>query len=423
MLDDLRQWAGIGLLSLIVPIGIYFGRNNIRSHRREIVRDLEKLFDFAKVIDGRPIILPSFELVKYKYDPEAAPGERDSMSPTDYLIPVLIYVTITFLGFVLVSTGLGSSTADVNSYVHGTRGIMTPAEIQSFAGTVSYGFLGGYIWTIYFLIKRVSNFDLSPLSFLRSSGHIFFGFFVSAAFWHGADALLPQASLQALPPFALLIGMYPNLALDVIIAKYPWMKLKRIGPDTQALCEEMPLDCIIGIDAFMKFRLGDFEIEDVQNLATINPIQLFVETPYGLYEVIDWVAQAQLLLAVGSAKTLKLRRINIRTIFDFEKALHNEGLRLRVMKVLLPDLSEKELIEATGSIERDGVEGKEKVESDGSTDKTETLHALIAIINDDLHVQRLRQIWDVIAMRLAERPQSFDRPTAVPRFRKLGFES
>jgi hypothetical protein len=420
MLDTFRQWIGIGLLSLIVPIGIYFGRNNIRAHRGEIVRDLEKLFDFAKVVDGRRIILPSFELVKYKYDPDAAPGARDSMSPKDYLIPVLIYVTITFLGFLLVSSGLGLAAQEPNSYVHGTRVMLTGAEIQSFTGTISYAFLGGYTWTIYFLIKRVSNFDLSPLSFLRSSAHIIFGFFVSAAIWHGADALLSQDSLRALPAVALLIGMYPNLALDVIIAKYPWMKLKRIGPDTQALCEEMPLDCIIGIDAFMKFRLGDFEIEDVQNLATINPIQLFVETPYGLYEVIDWVAQAQLLLAVGSGKTLKLRNINIRTIFDFEKALYDDSLRLRVMKILLPGISEEELKEAADADGRDWTVHQQQPElAHESKGPPDTLYTLIAIINDDLHVQRLRQIWDVIAMRLNERPHDFKKPTMV---RRLGFE-
>ena len=67
--NDVYRIAAIALFSCVVPFGIFVGRNNIRIVRLEIVRDLEKLFNFAKR-DGQPLILPSFELVKYKYDPE-----------------------------------------------------------------------------------------------------------------------------------------------------------------------------------------------------------------------------------------------------------------------------------------------------------------------------------------------------------------
>ena len=50
------------ILSCVVPLGIFVGRNNIRAFRREFVRDLERLFSFANLPDGTQLIIPSFEL-------------------------------------------------------------------------------------------------------------------------------------------------------------------------------------------------------------------------------------------------------------------------------------------------------------------------------------------------------------------------
>ena len=96
------RWVSISLFSVLVPVGIYVGRMNVRASRREIVRDLEHLFQFAKV-DGRPLILPSFELVKYKYDPDANPDRAllgtDANAFRYYAFPVVMDVTLAFLGF------------------------------------------------------------------------------------------------------------------------------------------------------------------------------------------------------------------------------------------------------------------------------------------------------------------------------------
>jgi hypothetical protein len=76
------RWTALVMLSCVVPLGIFVGRNNIRAFRREIVRDLERLFSFASLPNGAPLIIPSFELVKYKYDPEAIRSVTGATTPT-----------------------------------------------------------------------------------------------------------------------------------------------------------------------------------------------------------------------------------------------------------------------------------------------------------------------------------------------------
>src|SRR5205814_2418512 len=121
-------------------------------------------------------------------------------------------------------------------------------------------------------------------------------------------------------------------------------------------------------------------------LALTTPLALYVETPYVLYAVIDWVAQAQLILAVGSARTLRLRELNIRTIFDLERALDSPGLRRRLMPALLaePPPAAGEAIPSRsgaseGKLHQPMAAGSSEMQLDPALD----LDALVAIIRDD----------------------------------------
>ena len=137
---------------------------------------------------------------------------------------------------------------------------------------------------------------------------------------------------------AFLSGLYPSLGLNVLIDRLPhWLWLKRDVAEAKEIARAFPLDLIDGIDQSIKFRLGQIEIADAQNLATGNPILLYVETPYGLLEVIDWMAQAQLLCELGPQRFVAARALGVRDMIAFIELGGSEAGRRHLAPLLLPD--------------------------------------------------------------------------------------
>jgi hypothetical protein len=199
---------------------------------------------------------------------------------------------------------------------------------------VAFAFLGAYIWSIQYLIRRVANFDLSPMSFLRAAAQMIFACAVAVVLRHviASDAGRWSDGLVLL--LAFLVGFFPNAGFDYLIWKLPQLRVKRIDPDATATFRAIPVDLIDGIDAVASFRLAEREIIDVQNLATENPVLLCAETPYPLLTVVDWIAQAQLALEVGPKAYRRLRDLGLRTIFALDEAQGDGKLEPAALAIL-----------------------------------------------------------------------------------------
>ncbi|PWC48601.1 hypothetical protein [Azospirillum sp. TSA6c] len=402
MIGDLRVLSALGLLclSFILPLTIFIGRSNIKNVRQKIIADLESVFR----IEGQDHdqLIPSFEFAAYKY--RALPQGPDWTQPSEwraYFFPVLVFIMVSFSGF-LTSSGMLLSKDRLDHFqplfsgmtLYGVDGItridMVHYQLQTVA-VLSFSFFGAYVWSIDYLIRRISNYDLSPISFLRVTGHIILACITAVTLHHAymdlAQMVPEQAVGDRVPELlvAFLVGFFPKLGLQTLLSRVPQLQIRRIDPRAQSFIREYPIDMILGIDSAIKFRLAEFEIEDVQNLATANPILLFVETPYGIYETMDWVAQAQLILALDLDQIEALRVINIRTIFDVERFMSRPESRPR-------------LVQALNCPKTDGKGGVLLAER-GIT--MENLESVVLSIGEDLHVQRLRQIWRNIELKLS----------------------
>lgn len=374
---------------------------------------------------------------------------------------LLTFVPYGFAVWATVMLLLGDGDDRITHAVRAFGGANAPSLLAA-------GLLGAYFFTLRYLTRAVTNFDLTGRTTIRVFGHFLLTAAVVMVFAAivygpgGLDAASCGAPSGSCGPsataiaFAFLIGVMPDAGLQFVytagrqlatgtkLVGRAFAFLKRTDNRFNDLVASISLDAIDGIDYGTRYRLEDVGIYEVQNLATANPILVHIETPYGIYEVVDWVAQAQLCTVVGLERFVLLQQYNIRTIFDLERAVMSRRstheMRQIVGAILFsPNATFAMALEAAGD---SGARGLKPLEAEGTesfadavvrlaarrtetevplTTKGETtsewervemddatiLHAVRVMI-DDLHVHRLREIWERIGRSLGRDAEQLD---------------
>jgi hypothetical protein len=370
------------LLSLLLPLSIFIGRRNVRVRRLRMLDNLAGVLRYVPAESGG-FIAPALDLVRARYvnsvrSTGAWSRVLDWLKEIGiYLLPTGIFVLLSACGFALV-VGLGKEwLVAAEGLLRGLRAegggaLDFPTATALVLGA---GFVGAYIWSIDYLILRIANFDLSPLSFLRTSGHVLMTVFVAWVLCQvvAAPGIQEKLAVAIVLGIAFLSGLYPTLGLNVLVDRLPhWLRLKRDVAQAGEISRSFPLDLIDGIDPSIRFRLNQLEIAEVQNLATANPILLYIESPYGLLEVLDWMAQAQLLVEIGPERFLQARAAGVRDMVAFLDLGGSEEGRRLLAPLLLPE------VQAT--------DGALQVSFDSIAHK--------------LHVQHLHRWWLVLSQAL-----------------------
>jgi hypothetical protein len=409
-------------LSVALPVAIIYVRQTVKTQRQDVINDLVAIFEPKENKVGREHIIPSFEFVKFKYsvpeDPDelarehaVLPRAAKAMVPERDFSKTMFVVASLPLMMVLFALGVVAFGALITLVMGELTTLKWLPSVPAFSFTenridglhtwlamLAVAYIAGYLYVIRDLLRAVANFELSPMMLLMSAVHVLFGVVTALILASVASEVNEMGTGKAVATSALLlaafaVGFVPELGLRTLLRATKLRLFKSEDGEVYKTFSATPVEVIDGIDTEVRSRLSLHNIVSVQNLATANPIMLFVETPYGVYQIIDWVAQAQLCSALGPKAVIEFWKLGIRTIFDLERALmgasSTRALRHEVGKIIVLGRSPEErqhLGLAPASVPSDPTDN--------------TVLALASVILDDLHIQRLRQIANRIADRL-----------------------
>ncbi len=333
--------------------------------------------------DENPI--SSLEFLKFKYDPDRREINPEAWLLSGILLFLLLFVVLTLALVIaenLLCKHLRADAFCFEAYVRHNSSVSL-ALLASILGAYTYLFRAFH--------QAIQNFDLAPASFFGAASNFVFAIIVTQiAIFYLAKAAAGASTATGLLMVTAFVGAYmPDDILRYFLSLSSIRQLKQERSDFGREIESIPIEVLDGIDSKVRYRLSDFHIESVQNLASANPLMLFVETPYGFYQTLDWVSQAQLCASVGPDATFKLWKLGIRTIFDLERAalstdFVNDDLLHAIERIILPDLASPTPWNSAAII------ANVRVRLDGSD--TRRLRQIVLRVNEQLGGQRVTSL-------------------------------
>ena len=284
--------------SLIILIGgilpsimyRYFTEERLPTFHREYKQNLRRL--------GLPQNAKQYqEKFEAVYGPTTTIGSR--IAP--FNSPVFITTILTFIGWTLVffPTTLEQSTLFPNP------------------NPFAYGFLGAYIFSIGSLVRQFVTNDLQPRYYASLTVRFVTVFVLS---WM-VRLILPNTLNGSDLLVAFFIGIFPTTGLRVIQR----IVTNILSIVSKGFDETLPLSELDGLNAYHEDRLLIEGIENVQNLASANIVDLMLRTRFPVEQIIDWMDQALLKMHTRD-RFEEFRRCSLRTATDFMDAYEARSL-------------------------------------------------------------------------------------------------
>jgi hypothetical protein len=299
-----------------------------------------------------------FEAYYGRQVPDAATGVRQAGKrcgrndgPDDDYVVSSESLFPVFLATAMLAAGWAAVLWD-------TRFVTAPAGPWD---VLKYGFIGSYAFVTSMLIRRFFQSDLRPSAYASAVFRIMLVLLIVAVLHQVIGATSPLAYHAELAT-AFAVGFFPLVGLQAL-QRVTSKALYLIVPPVTS---DYPLDQLDGFNLWYEARLIEEGVEDMQNLTTMNLVDVILHTRVPAGRLVDWIDQAFLLIHLehadrdglasarqlqpcpagakpgakpgaepaaelvaepGAQARVKLRRVGIRTATDLLKAFSAEQVQ------------------------------------------------------------------------------------------------
>lgn len=163
-----------------------------------------------------------------------------------------------------------------------------PVPLVLIARPLLFALVGVYLFNLGTIVRRLYLADINE--------QVFWGAVNRLLLSTGLALVILKLGLDKTEGMVYFsIGFLANIVLDWILEQT--LKVLNINKPKQ---DDLPLQMVRGINIWKEYRLGEEGIENVQNLATADVVDLAVRTHYSLRTLIDWIDQALVLTRLTS---------------------------------------------------------------------------------------------------------------------------
>jgi hypothetical protein len=171
---------------------------------------------------------------------------------------------------------------------------------------VQFAFMGAYFFSLQMLFRRYVRRDLRASAYVSVSLRIILSVIgtwvvIAAVTFLPTQSLRQNASdLDRLLVLGFVIGVFPRVAWQIVQAAVKrFTGAALLLPSLQA---QLPISDLDGLTVWHEARLEEEDVENVPNMATVDLVDLMIDTRFPAERIIDWVDQAILYTHLGPEK-------------------------------------------------------------------------------------------------------------------------